>query len=191
MPIFSRMKRGGHKARKIDLDGYEKKAACQERQVTAKARMSMEEVSIPTIECSKASGRSTQPWKVDTSWCLEPEPTHSLLGLFMTRYSLQNIIKIQGWNIRKMSRQRDAKKEADSLLELNISIYTPIYCCKYLINNYKVPNITSYIKEPVIQVCKYGVSIYRGIVKTAIMKQNNINSARSREEPLSAMGRNS
>lgn len=77
---------------KVDLDGYEKKAACQERQVAAKARRSKEEPNIATIECSRPSGRSAQPWRVDTAWCLEIEVANSLLWLCMMINSLQNIV---------------------------------------------------------------------------------------------------
>lgn len=92
MQGFCRMRKGGFDKQKVDLDGYEKKAARQGRQVAAKARRSMEEPKIATIECSRSSGRSSQPWRLDTARCLDIEVINSFLGLRMMTNSLQNII---------------------------------------------------------------------------------------------------
>jgi len=55
------MRRGGSKAQNVDLEGYEEKAARQERQVPANARRSRKEPNRVTIDWSRPSGRSAHP----------------------------------------------------------------------------------------------------------------------------------
>jgi hypothetical protein len=55
--ILGLTRRGGSKAQNLDLDGYDKKAAHQERQVLAKARRSMKEPRRATIDWSRPPGR--------------------------------------------------------------------------------------------------------------------------------------
>ena len=88
---FCRMRTGGHEKHKVDLDGCEKKAARQGRQVAAKARRSMEEPKRATIECSRSSGRSAQPWRLDTARRLDIEVINHLLGLCMMTNSLSEV----------------------------------------------------------------------------------------------------
>lgn len=76
--------------RRVDLDGYAKNAARQEGQVAAKARKSRDEPKRGKIECSRHSGRSSQPWKhPDTVGGAE---TKSLMCPCMMENTPQNII---------------------------------------------------------------------------------------------------
>jgi hypothetical protein len=84
------MRRGGSKVQNVDLDGYEAKAARQERQVPAKAWSSRKELNRGMIEWSRPSGRSAHPSSPYTAGgILEAEAQIILLGPCMMSDYLQ------------------------------------------------------------------------------------------------------
>jgi hypothetical protein len=58
---------GGNKDNKLKADSDVIKAACQGRQVAAKARVSCGDLRRTMIDWSRSSGRSAQPWTWGTN----------------------------------------------------------------------------------------------------------------------------